>query len=89
MTTPVRFSGPGKVRAAGLRRDREVFEGEEPFEVIAHAAVAEDQAPDAFQSSAPETATVIVGVTHNAAISTKANPGRCGLSSRRFLLISA
>ena len=54
-----------------------------------HAAVAEDQAPDAFQSSAPETATVIVGVTHNAAMSAKANPGRCGLSSRRFLLISA
>jgi hypothetical protein len=41
MTTPVRFSGPGKVRAAGLRRDREVFEGEEPFEIIAHA----DQGP--------------------------------------------
>jgi hypothetical protein len=41
LPAPARFSGPGKVRAAGLRRDREVFEGEEPFEIIAHA----DQGP--------------------------------------------
>jgi hypothetical protein len=29
LPAPARFSGPGKVRAAGLRRDREVFEGED------------------------------------------------------------
>jgi hypothetical protein len=27
----------GEIRSAVLRRDREVFEGEKPFEVIAHA----------------------------------------------------
>ena len=31
------FFDRGEVRSAGLRRGREVFEGEEPFEVIAHA----------------------------------------------------
>jgi hypothetical protein len=37
LPAPARFFGPGKARTAVLRRDREVFEHEEPFEVIAHA----------------------------------------------------
>ena len=37
MVPPARFSDREEVRSAVLRRDREVFEGEEQFEVIAHA----------------------------------------------------
>ena len=41
MTILARFSDRGELRSAVLRRDHEVFEGEAPFEVIAHA----DQRP--------------------------------------------
>jgi hypothetical protein len=37
-TTPARVFERREVRAAVLRRGREVFEREEPFEVIAFAA---------------------------------------------------
>jgi hypothetical protein len=37
LPTPARFFDRGEVRSGVLRRDREVFEGEEPFQVIAYA----------------------------------------------------
>ena len=40
LTTPARFLDRGEVRSAVLRRSREVFEDEEPFEVMTHRQVA-------------------------------------------------